>query len=115
MVVNQLLSHQTLSRDAFLFALKDSRLSAIHLLGRWRALLFVSESIKTKCLFPPQKPEPMFGRVRSQAGGGGEGKSPCCLVNQSQTREGVGYNRTPSPGRGSAPQGQFQSHLGRPL
>ena len=32
-VVNQLLSHQTLSRDAFLFALKDGRLSAIHLLG----------------------------------------------------------------------------------
>ena len=32
-VMNQLLSHQTLSRDAFLFALKDGRLSAIHLLG----------------------------------------------------------------------------------
>lgn len=65
------------------------------------ALLFVSASIKTKCLFPPQKPKHVFESTRSQPEGGGEGKSPHCLVNQSQTREGVGCNRTPSPGRGT--------------
>ena len=71
------------------------------------ALLFVSASIKTKCLFPPQKPEHVFERMRSQAGGGGEGKSPHCLVNQSQTvKEWAAVETPPEAGALSVSSGK---------
>lgn len=106
MVANQLLSHQTLSRDTFLFCFERQPIDAIHLLGRWHFYLYLC-IYKNQMSFPPQKPKHVFESTRSQPeGGGGRVKATVWLINHKHVKEWAAIEPVPRQGARSVSSGK---------